>query len=535
MTSTVQSFLKEYEARIKPVYKDCGMAAFRAAVSGKEEDYTSAAELELILQKMHADKEDFNSIEYWLEHEEDLSESDRRQLEMLYNAYKSKQFDPDKMERIVQLQNEVEKKFSVFRVEVDGKSITDNEVERILKTSLDSEELRKVWEASKQVGGILADDVRELVRLRNESAREIGYENYHSAQLLLDEQDPVEIDALFDELDELTRDAFAAVKKEMDATLAKRYSIPESELMPWHYQNRFFQEAPAIYDLDLDEFYKDKDLVALTRDYYDGIGLPIDPIIERSDLFEKEGKNPHAFCIDIDREGDVRVFCNVIPNASWMNTMLHEYGHAVYDVYHDKNTAWVLREPAHTFTTEAIAMLFGRFASQANWLKDAAGMSEAEAANVGALSAKTFRLEQLVFCRWVQVMYRFERAMYTDPGQDLNDLWWSLVEKYQMIRRPHDGSIPGWASKIHVALYPAYYHNYMLGELLASQLYNHIARKVLEVDPGKRPSFAGEKAVGQYLTEQVFIPGRTKSWDKMIELATGEALSPKHYAEQVIG
>ena len=61
-----------------------------------------------------------------------------------------------------------------------------------------------------------------------------------------------------------------------------------------------------------------------------GIGLPIDDVIARSDLYEKPGKSPHAFCTDIDREGDVRVLANIVPNEYWMGTMLHELGHSVY-------------------------------------------------------------------------------------------------------------------------------------------------------------------------------------------------------------
>ena len=37
----------------------------------------------------------------------------------------------------------------------------------------------------------------------------------------------------------------------------------------------------------------------------------------------------------------------------------------------------------------------------------------------------------LIFSRWCQVMLRFEKAIYADPDQDLNELWWDLVEKYQ--------------------------------------------------------------------------------------------------------
>jgi peptidyl-dipeptidase A len=157
--------------------------------------------------------------------------------------------------------------------------------------------------------------------------------------LKLSDQDPQEIEKLFDELDELTRDAFAGLKGEIDAYLAKKHNIKEEDLMPWHYQNRFFQEAPAIYSVDLDKYYKDQDLVKLTEVYFASISQPIDDMVKKSDLFEKEGKMQHAFCTDIDRDTkDVRVLCNVRDNYMWMNTMLHEYGHAVYFKYHDDET-----------------------------------------------------------------------------------------------------------------------------------------------------------------------------------------------------
>jgi peptidyl-dipeptidase A len=69
------------------------------------------------------------------------------------------------------------------------------------------------------------------------------------------------------------------------------------------------------------------------------------------------------------------------------------------------------------------------------------------------------RLRMLVFSRWAQVMYRFEKSMYEDPDQDLNKLWWDLVEKYQGLRKPEGRDMPDWAAKIHIALYPCYYHN----------------------------------------------------------------------------
>jgi len=46
--------------------------------------------------------------------------------------------------------------------------------------------------------------------------------------------------------------------------------------------------------------------------------MDIRDMVAKSDLFEKEGKNQHAYCIDVDNSGDVRVLCNIKDNEKWM-------------------------------------------------------------------------------------------------------------------------------------------------------------------------------------------------------------------------
>ncbi len=79
-----------------------------------------------------------------------------------------------------------------------------------------------------------------------------------------------------------------------------------------------------VYDVDLDAYYKKTDVRELTVKFYDGIGLGVEAILDNSDLYEREGKNPHGFCTDIDKEGDIRILCNIKNNEQWMETMLHE-------------------------------------------------------------------------------------------------------------------------------------------------------------------------------------------------------------------
>ena len=192
-------------------------------------------------------------------------------------------------------------------------SLRDSEVRKILKESKNSAERRAVWEASKGVGQIVEADLKDLVKLRNQVAKGLGFSSYHVLQLHHNEQSQDAVIALFDELDALTRGPFLKAKAEIDTRLAKTYGIPLGEIRPWHVHDPFFQETPAVFDTDLDAAYKNADILKLCREFYAGIVLPIEDVIGRSDLYEKPGKSPHAFCTDIDREGDVRVLGNIVP------------------------------------------------------------------------------------------------------------------------------------------------------------------------------------------------------------------------------
>jgi peptidyl-dipeptidase A len=529
----IKEFIQSYETKVEPAYKKVAITGFDAQISGKENDYKKSSQAQVDLSKIFSNKEDYAVIKKLRKLK--VADKDlKRQIELIYNAYTSNQISPEKLEATIKLQTEIENKFNIFRPDVDGKKLTDNEVEKILKTSNSSIEVEKTWKASKAIGKTVSEDVKKLVLMRNQAAKELGFKNYHQMMLKLSEQDPKQIEKLFNELDALTRPAFASLKKDIDKALAKKFNVPVSKLQPWHYQNRFFQEAPEIYELDLDGYYKDKDLVKLTETYYAGMGMPVDDIAERSDLYEKKGKYQHACENNIDRKQDIRIICNIKPNASWMDTTLHEFGHGIYDKYLDQSMPWTFREAAHTFTTEAIAQLFGRMSSNPVWLHDVVGISKEEQTKIADMSFKIQRLRQLVFSRWVQVMYRFEKGMYENPNQDLNALWWRLVEKYQLVKKPAGRNEPDWSSKIHVALYPAYYHNYLMGELLASQLNAYVVKNVIRSKDLKNQSYARNKEVGKYFIDNVFAPGRKFYWNDMIQKATGEKLTAKHYAKQFV-
>ncbi len=512
-----------------PLYKETALASWNANVTGTSGDFAKSEIASFEYAKIFSNKSDFATLKEIRESGLVKDPLLSRQLNILYNSYMGGQVDTVLIAEQIRMETEIGKKYANFRASIKGKELSDNELEGILKNSENIAELQEAWEASKTIGPVVAEDIIKLVMHRNTIAKEAGFSNYHEMSLKLSDQDPAEVTLIFDELDSLTRASFEGLKAEIDSYFAGRYKTPVSELRPWHYQNRFFQEAPEIYSVDFDKYYKNQDPVKLAASYYNGIGLPVDAILAKSDLYEKPGKNQHAFCTDIDRSGDVRTLDNIRPDSYWMNTILHELGHGVYSYYNDRSLPFTLRDAAHTFTTEAIANMFGRFAKNPQWMVSMGIIDQAESEKISDVSYKAQRLQMIVFSRWAQVMYRFEKSMYENPGQDLNKLWWDTVEKYQLMKKPEGRNMPDWATKIHIALYPCYYHNYLLGEILASQLYSYITSNV-----AKSPSFAGESAAGNYLKEKVFYPGARYQWNDMIERATGEKLTAKYYAKQFV-
>ncbi len=530
----LQDFITTHVKKIKPMEKGVKLANQNASISGKSEDYKKAGELELKLRQVYSNAQEFAILKEIKESGQVKDSLLVRQLTVLYNAYLKNQLEPELLEKIVDLGREIEMKFNTFRAAIKGKAVTNNDILEILKNEKNSNKRKEAWLAGKEVGAVVADDIIRLVKLRNQAAQKLGFNNYHTLSLTTKEQDAAELDQIFSELFELTKEPFAKLKAELDGILVENYGISVSEFMPWHYHDPFFQETPLVYEIDLDVYYKDKDVKELAVKFFAGIGLPVEAIIENSDLYEREGKYPHAFCEDIDRRGDVRILCNLKNNESWMETILHELGHAVYDKYNDPQTPYLLRKPAHTFTTEAVAMFFGRLSRNAAWMQQMLELTDNQKIEIEKVSAKYTRLKQIIFARWAMVMYDFEKQLYADPNQDLNALWWQMVEKYQLVTKPEERNEPDWASKIHIALYPCYYHNYLLGEMFASQLHYYLVNNILNLESDANISYVNQSKVGNFMRKKVFEPGAIYGWNDMIKRAAGEPLTSKFFVKQFV-
>ena len=179
-------------------------------------------------------------------------------------------------------------------------------------------------------------------------------------------------------------------------------------------------------------------------------------------------------------------------------------------------------------------MMFERLSKRGAFVKEM-GLPLEDVKAFDEAAARSLRYQLLIFSRWCQVMLRFEKAMYEDPGQDLNKLWWDLVEKYQGLRRPAGRNAPDYASKVHIVVAPVYYHNYMMGQLFASQVHHAICRALYKESHPDRVTYVGNKKVGAFMEKRVFAPGRTLTWNQLTEHATGRPLDARDFAADFKG
>jgi peptidyl-dipeptidase A len=525
------NYIRRHEGVIAPLHKDYSLKLWDLSLDGNNETLSNAlvAAKERYL-KVYSDREEFRQIREWKTANVQLDELEARQLKLIHDAFVPNQIEESVLRDIVERETRIENTFNTFRANFEGGKASDNQLREILRTESNVARRRAAWEATKQVGQEVAPQLLELIAIRNREARKLGYSDYYSMMFELQELDEKSVFSLLDRLEQLSERAFTEMKTELDATLKRKYGISDTESHPWLYSDPFFQEFPAAGAAEsLDEVFADADIEALTRKHYESIGLSIDDLLLRADLYEREGKSQHAFCMDVDHEGDVRVLCNIRKVERWMSTMLHEFGHAVYDKYNNMSLPFLLRTPAHTLTTEAIAMLNGRMSKDPEWLMQIAGLSPLDAHRLSATARKTLRSEMLIFLRWAITLIRFERELYRNPVRDLNRLWWEYVGQFQKVTPPDGRDRADWASKIHLASSPVYYQNYVLGELVASQILTFIHQHVV-----KSENYVGNPEVGEYLKEKVFRPGARYDWTTVLKKATKEQLNPEHFTAQFV-
>ena len=514
-------FLDAFIEKVKEKSVALQKASWELETTGSKQAAENATLLSKELKLLFSNEETYQKLQEWQKEGTITSPDLLRILNLLIKKHKVNLVPEELLKSISKLETKVSQTYINFRANFEDKEVTENDLLDILKTEQDAERRKAAWNVTKEVGETMAPLLLELVKKRNELAHRLGYSDYYQMKLDVDEVDKKWLFQFLDEFDQATKEEYSTLLKEIDSNLAEKYNTTNTAIGPWAWKDPFCQEDP-LASTNLDSILENEDIVKLGKQFYDSMEFDVDDILSRSDLFERKGKNQHAFCTNLDREDDIRTLCNIRPNIRWLETIIHELGHAVYEKGYDKDLHWYLKTPPHMITTEAVALITGRHAHDATFLKDISNDPQIdEKINEASQSLKR---RQLIFSRWVLVMVHFEAALYANPEQDLNNLWWTTVQKYQKIcPSSYRGGKQDWACKCHFGIAPVYYHSYLLGEFFASMIKAHFQ------EINKSPSMYKQPSCAKFLKEKLFFPGNRTRWDRLIQMMMGEPLQFKSW------
>jgi len=150
-----KKFIEAHVAKIKPLEKSAGIAWWDANTSGKDEDFQRKEEAQNKIDAVLSDPVAFRELKSIKESGRVTDKLLARQIDVIYLGYLEKQVDPLLLREMVSKSNAIEKAFNVYRAEVDGKKLTENDVRKVLKEAKNSDERRKTWEGSKGVGAVV--------------------------------------------------------------------------------------------------------------------------------------------------------------------------------------------------------------------------------------------------------------------------------------------------------------------------------------------------------------------------------------------
>ena len=478
-----------------------------------------------------------------LENQDQLLPKQKKQLRsILFLAADSPQTVPDLVKQRIAKETEQVETLYGFNFKVDGRTLTTNEIDRILRTSSDLTERQKVWEASKEVGKELKEGLESVRDLRNRTVQALDYDSYFSYQVSEYDMTVGEMMALMDKFNRELRPLYRELHTWVRHRLAENYGTPVPDNIPAHWlPNRWGQDWNALISvkgLDLNAALENKSpewIIWEAEKFYVSLGFEALPerFWTQSSLYPlpkdaAHKKNNHASAWHMDLEDDIRCLMSVENNADWYETVHHELGHTYYyRSYTRPEVPLLLRKGANRAFHEAIGSLMGLAATQRAFL--AGREMVAKNARVDQIQALLKEaLGSVVFIPFsAGTMARFEHDLYEEnlPADEFNRRWWELARKYQGIKPPsaRGEEFCDAASKTHISDDAAQYYDYTLSYVLLYQLHDTIAKKILKQDP-HNTNYWGNREVGRFL-DRLMRPGSSGDWRQLLRETTGSDLS----------
>lgn len=408
-----------------------------------------------------------------------------------------------------------------------------NRMRAMMRTDPDEAIRKACFEALEKLPLDTLDDFVQIINLRNEYARALGYEDFYDYKVHLDEgMTKNELFKIFDHIYEKTKYAFENIRKLEKEKPGLR--------KPWN----FGYMMTGDFTKEEDPYFRFEDTIIRWGRSFSALGIDFRGGELKMDLLDRKGKWDNGFChypnlVQYDKKekiqpGSANFTSNTVlgqlgSGMQEIHTVFHEAGHAADRLNSIQRDVCLNTEypPSTVSWSETHSMFMDSISSSIEWKMRYAKNKSGESYPFDLFERKIRAVHPLLPLDMMSIMFvmNFERAIYECKNLTRDFILDTAKEVYRKYSDKSEDSISilnvphiySWESS-------AYYHGYGLAELGVSQWREYFLKKYGYI--------VDNPNVGKEMTK-VWKHGSLYTSGEFIKMATGKPRSAETYIKQV--
>ena len=512
--SELDKFIKireDFSGKLEPVQVKAEKACWDFYISSNPETQAKYEKSVDELYSLLRDEKTFEKLKAIDENA--LPKHEAKQLKDLIKAFDEELNTGEAKKALRKTEADISQKYNTYVPTLDGKEVTKVDIVKIFQTETNPDIRRKAYEAEIKGGDLIAGDLIELVKMRNEYAKTKGYDNYFDYMI----REKYDVEPEF--LNKLVSDVYNKAKEKIKILQEKRQKelkefFCTEKLRNYHYGLLLDTDSEkGVNDILINYNVED-----ISKKTYAGMGYDINKLQGEGkitlDLYPRKGKNTHGFCFGVEAGKDSRILANLMNNVNSLDTLNHELGHCMYDLGLSLNLPFIDRSPSSSAVTEAVAMMMGDIMKKEDVLKNIVPE------DLLTRFKESLKDDEANFVSRSLEIIDFERELYRNPDQNPAELWAEMRGKY--LNR-YDTADNEWATIPHFLSHPGYYQNYFRATLMKAQIYNHLHKTLGNITENTETA--------KYMDKNIFALGASVEEYDLIKQLTGKEFGVEDFVK----
>lgn len=357
------------------------------------------------------------------------------------------------------------------------------QIKNILRTSPDTKLREDAWRGKIALSKTLAPKLLQLINLRNHLAKDLGYTNYAEFTLQLEGLSLAQVKNMLTELTQASNPIYQKI------LIEGQEKLNLSQIDPWDLM--YLLESMGAVDPQL--FPKEKIIPALKEwsqiHHADLAELGIEVVF--TDI-------PYnGLCCQI-KPGDIRILANPADGHTYFRTLFHELGHALHGAYNAQKYFIFRRDSG--ILGEGMAELIAYITRKPRWLE-----------SMGFDQTDSLQIQKRLIAPWFHYLRErtanalAEYQIYENTTENPDQI---LATTERDILGVAFNLTPRWAADSWYINFPVYWQNYVLADLIASQIHQILDARYGGLD--------GHPEALAEIRQIYYAPGASIDWQEKI-------------------